>query len=78
MLSMTGFELRISGVRSNCSTNWATTTAQESKILIYHYIGTYQCDQIMTKKQPNLVFKSRPISVHSSFCINSDMIKMAK
>ena len=24
---MTGFEQRISGVGSNCSTNWATTTA---------------------------------------------------
>ena len=25
---MTGFELRTSGIRSECSTNWATTTAQ--------------------------------------------------
>ena len=25
---MTGFELRISGIGSNCSTNWATTTAR--------------------------------------------------
>ena len=26
---MTGFEPRTSGIVSNCSTNWATTTAQE-------------------------------------------------
>ena len=25
---MTGFEPRISGIGSDCSTNWATTTAQ--------------------------------------------------
>ena len=30
---MLGFEPRISGVRSDRSTNWATTTAQHSYIL---------------------------------------------
>ena len=31
---MTGFEQRISGVRSNRFTNWATTTANRQTILI--------------------------------------------
>ena len=29
IMQMSGFELRISGVGSDCSTNWTTTTAQE-------------------------------------------------
>ena len=33
-LQMTGFKLRTSGVRSDCSTNWATTTARPSLIVI--------------------------------------------
>ena len=31
---MTGFELRTSGIRSDRSTNWATTTAQLSYLVI--------------------------------------------
>ena len=32
MLSMTEFELQTSGIGSNCSTNWATTTAPTSPL----------------------------------------------
>ena len=35
-LLMTGFEPRTSGVGSDCSTNWATTTAQD--VLSFYYI----------------------------------------
>ena len=31
-LAMTGFELQTSGIGSNCSANWATTTVQLSKM----------------------------------------------
>ena len=43
---MTGFELQISGVGSDRSTNWATTTTQP-----FCYFGpARQCDQILEQK----------------------------
>ena len=36
---MTGFELQTSGIGSDCSTNWATTTAQlikSSRMFSFH------------------------------------------
>ena len=34
-LPMTGFEPRTSGIGSNCSTNWATTTSHVSVLYVY-------------------------------------------
>ena len=35
---MNGFKLRLSGVGSNCSTNWATTTAHKPTFLFISYV----------------------------------------
>ena len=56
---MTGFKLRTSGIGSNRSTNWATTTAQghnhcpsssNSYIekIIFQFITTYKIKKVMT------------------------------
>ena len=37
ILPMSGFELEISGVWSDRSTNWATATARKSKLLIFEF-----------------------------------------
>ena len=39
ILPMLGFEPQISGVGSDCSTNWATTTAQTVAITLYPEFG---------------------------------------
>ena len=42
---MTGFEPRTSGITSNRSTNWATTTAQEFAMLLICK-STYQASSV--------------------------------
>ena len=58
-LPMTGFKPRTSGIRSNRSTNWATTTAPTSSVIISHLLKVITTISIYQYFLPGLVVMGR-------------------
>ena len=54
LLPMTGFELRTSGIGSNCSTNWATTTAP----ITFFFIFVFSARATVNNKCSLIIFSN--------------------